>query len=153
MPDVLDAGELTAYFALRRAGDRLAQAVSQQLRPYGLSEVQFSVLATLRDATAGRRMTDLASALAVSKSGLTYQIAQLEGRGLVERVGATGDERSVVARLTAAGERVIDEALPEHVALVRAVFLDLLDDEEVRLVGDVLGRVAQRLEARPSPGR
>ena len=41
----LSDDELAAYFALRAAGDRMQRAVTQQLRSYGLTEVQFSILA------------------------------------------------------------------------------------------------------------
>lgn len=142
MVDALERGELAAYFALRRAGDRLQRAVARQLREHALSEVQFSVLATLRAAPDGARMGDLAESLVISKGGMTYQVAQLEARGLVERVGAQGDDRSVIARLTPAGAAAIEAALPGHVALVRESFLDLLDGNEIRVLSDVLGRVA-----------
>lgn len=142
MVDALGRSELAAYFAMRRAGDRLQRAVARQLREHALSEVQFSVLATLRAAPHGARMGDLAKSLVISKGGLTYQVAHLEARGLVERVGAHDDERSVLARLTPAGTDAIDAVLPGHVAVVRASFLDLLDDEEIRVLGDVLSRVA-----------
>jgi len=140
--DALDGDELAACFALRRASDRLKRVVARHLQVHALSEVQFSVLATLYSASHGRRMGDLAEALVVSKGGLTYQVAQLEDRGLVERVGAEDDDRSVIARLTDVGTAVVEQALPGHLAVVRESFLDLLDDEEVRFLGEVLGRVA-----------
>lgn len=139
----LDADELAAYFALRRAGDRLRRVVTHQLRAFDLSEVQFSALATLRHTATDMSMGDLAHALAVSRSGLTYQIAQLEARGLAQRAGSERDERSVIVRLTTAGRHVIDRALPHHVALVRESFLDLLDEHELGVVSEALGRVAQ----------
>lgn len=142
MADPLDAGELAAYFALRRAGDRLQRLVTRQLRAHELSEVQFSVLATLAAAPGGERMSDLADALIVSRSGLTYQVTQLQQRRLVERSGAEGDDRSVVARLTGAGQALVDAVLPEHVALVRASFLDLVAPDELRVLSEVLTRVA-----------
>lgn len=145
MADALDADELAAYFALRHAGDRLQRVVTQQLREFSLTEVQFSVLATLL-AQDGRRMSDLADALVVSRSGLTYQVTQLERRNLVAREDHGADERSVVARLTAEGRRLIGQVLPGHVALVRAEFLDLLDPKERQVVADALGRVAARPE-------
>lgn len=97
MDDTLDGDELAACFALRGASERLKQVVAAQLRPHRLSEVQFSVLATLHSATLPVRMGDLATWLVVSKGGLTYQVAQLEDRGLVERITAEDDERSVIA--------------------------------------------------------
>jgi DNA-binding MarR family transcriptional regulator len=152
MPDVLSDAELAAYFALRTTADRLQQVVTRHLRAHDLSEIQFSVLATLRGTAGGLRMTDLADRLVVSKSGLTYQVAQLEARGLVERGSASGDDRSVVAQLTPAGTALIDVVLPEHVGIVRESFIAALEPGEVQVLGDALGRTALRL-AQAKPGR
>ena len=141
MADRISGEELAAYFALRRAADHLQQRVTAQLREHGLSEVQFSLLAVLAGEPDGVPMSRLASRLVSSKSGSTYQVAQLAGRGLVERVGSAVDERSVVARLTVAGRALLDEVLPGHEALVREAFLDLVDAEELQVVRDVLERV------------
>lgn len=142
MSDQLSGDELAAYFALRRAGDLLQRRVTAQLREHGLTEVQFSILATLAGEPEGVPMSRLASALVASKSGSTYQVAQLAGRGLVDRVGSVADERSVVARITSAGRDLLERVLPGHVALVRAAFVDRTDPEELRVVREVLERVA-----------
>ena len=146
MSDPLDPAELGAYFALRSAGERLQRAVAGQLREFSLSEVQFCVLATLHHEPVGRRMSELAEALVVSRSGLTYQVAQLEGRDLVARSGDGADERSVIVRLTEQGRQLIERVLPGHVDLVRDSFLDLIDPGETRMLADVLGRVAAHLQ-------
>jgi DNA-binding MarR family transcriptional regulator len=141
VPDNLSANELGAYFALRSAGDRLQQAVTEQLRTYGLTEVQFTILAQLGDRGDGIGMTDLAKAMLVSKSGLTYQAGQLEGRGLVSRVAGTRDERSVVLRMTPEGRALLERVLPEHIALVRELLIDRMSGEELDLLRRVLSRV------------
>jgi DNA-binding MarR family transcriptional regulator len=143
MPDDLSGDELAAYFALRRAGDHLQRRVTAQLREHGLTEVQFSILATLGGEPDGVPMSRLASALVASRSGSTYQVAQLAGRGLVERIGAASDERSVVARITPDGRALLDRVLPGHVDLVRAAFLDRSTPEELRVVREVLERVVR----------
>lgn len=141
MPDALSGEELAAYFALRRAADHLQRKVTAQLKEHGLSETQFSVLATLAAQPSGVPMSGLADALVASRSGLTYQVAQLEGRGLVERAASAVDERSVVATITADGHAALDRVMPGHVALVRAAFLDRTDPAGLRAVREVLGRV------------
>ena len=143
MGEQLSGEELAAYFALRRAGDHLQRQVTAQLRDHGLTEVQFSILATLAPEPEGVPMSRLASALVASRSGSTYQVAQLAGRGLVERIGSVADERSVVARITEGGRALLDQVLPGHVALVRAAFLDRTDAEELRVVREVLERVVR----------
>ena len=142
MAERLSGDELAAYFALRRAGDLLQRQVTAQLREHGLTEVQFSILARLDIEPDGVPMGRLATALVASKSGSTYQVTQLAGRGLVERTGSASDERSVIARITPSGHALLEEVMPGHVALVRAAFLDRTDPEELRIVRAVLERVA-----------
>lgn len=145
MTTQLSRDELGAYFALVSAGDLVQRAVTSQLAEHGLTPLQFSVLATLLDAEAGLRMSDLADALVVSRSGLTYQVTQLEKAALVERTSSSADSRGVVARLTAAGRERVLETFPGHVGLVRENFLDLLAPDEVTALRTTLEKVVGRL--------
>jgi DNA-binding MarR family transcriptional regulator len=138
----LNATELAAYFALRSAGDRMQNAVTQQLKEYNLTEVQFSILATLAESPNGQRMSDLARALVVTKSGLTYQAGQLERRDLIARGSSEDDDRAVVVRATPSGLALMARVMPGHIALVRELFIDRLDAQEVAVVRDALARVA-----------
>jgi DNA-binding MarR family transcriptional regulator len=141
----LTTDELRAYFALVTAGDLVQRAVSAQFSEHGLTSLQFSVLAQLLDAPDGLRMSDLAEVLVVSRSGLTYQVGQLEKAGLVERTASSADSRGVVALLTPAGRERVLETFPGHVDLVRKNFLDLLGPDEVSTVRASLEKVVERL--------
>ena len=123
----LTAEELAAYFAFRRAGDLLQRAVTGQLRPYGLTEVQFTVLAQLGPAPEGIGMSELAQTLVVSKGGLTYQAKQLEARGVVARIADPQDDRAVRMTLTSEGRALLEQVLPEHIAQMRELFFDRID--------------------------
>jgi DNA-binding MarR family transcriptional regulator len=145
MTTKLSHDELGAYFALVAAGDLVQRAVSSQLAEHGLTPLQFSVLATLLEADDGLRMSDLADALVVSRSGLTYQITQLEKTGLVERFSSRADSRGIVARLTVTGRERVLGAFPGHVALVRENFLDLLAPTEISTLSTTLDKVVTHL--------
>lgn len=135
--------ELAAYFALRSAGDRLQRAVAQQLRAYDLTEVQFSILAQLSSDSHGIGMSELARGLVVTKSGLTYQAGQLEGRGLVIRRASTDDDRAVLLHLTPEGKALLARVLPAHITLVRELFIDRIDPSDLAIVRDALAQVAR----------
>jgi DNA-binding MarR family transcriptional regulator len=145
MTTKLSRDELGAYFALVTAGDLVQRAVSSQLGEHGLTPLQFSILATLLESDDGLRMSDLADALVVSRSGLTYQITQLEKTGLVERASSPADSRGIVARLTAAGRDRVLDTFPGHVALVRENFLDLLTTAEITTLRLKLEKVVAHL--------
>lgn len=148
MDNALDNDELGAYFAMVTAGDLIERAVATQLAEHGLTPLQFSVLARLRENPDGLRMSELADALVVSKSGLTYQVTQLEKTGLVERTSSPGDDRGVVATLTQAGRARVSKAFPGHVELVRENFLDLLKPGEANTIRVSLERVVASLQRR-----
>ena len=147
MAQDLDPEELDAYFALVVAGDLVQRAITSQLGEHGLTPVQFSILAQLLDAPDGVRMRDLASALVHSRSGLTYQVTQLEKAGLVERVASADDERGVLAVLTDAGRTRVTAAFPGHLSLIRESLFDLLPKNGAAELRALLNPVIAKLRA------
>lgn len=103
--------------------------VEQQLKDAaGLSHSQYEVLARLSDGEL--RMTELAGIALTSKSGLSYQVTQLEKAGLVERRPCSTDDRGIVAALTEKGWEKLRATAPGHLKLVRELFVDGLDEKE-----------------------
>lgn len=148
--DVLEPRELRAWMAFLAAAHLVDHEVERQLkRDGGLSHAEFEVLVRLQDAEGGRmRMSDLAREVMVSKSRLTYQVTQLERAGLVKRTGCESDRRSVWAELTADGAEALAGVRPGHRRVVRETLIDVLTPEEIDVLGDALGRVADRLRGR-----
>lgn len=138
---------MAAWQGFVQASMRVARHLEQQLKEEaGLSHPQYEILVWLSAAPDGEiRMTELAANLIHSKSGLTYQVGQLEKRGLVRRRSCPTDVRGVLAVLTPAGRRVLEEAAPGHVAAVRESLIDVLDRDELGVIAEALGRVGTRL--------
>ncbi|MEU2039709.1 MarR family winged helix-turn-helix transcriptional regulator [Nocardia niwae] len=142
----LDAREMAMWQSFLAAGALVGREVERQLKREGLSHTQYEVLVRLADAPEGRlRMTELADALYTSKSGLTYQVTQLEKAGLLMREACPTDVRGVIAVLTAAGRERLAEVAPGHVAAVRRVLVDVLTAAQRDAVAEGLGEVARRL--------
>lgn len=150
-PDAPTPSQLNAYFALIEVSSLLRHAVEKQLKDAGdLSYVQFQLLARLNDLPQGRtRMTDLADGVVYSRSGLTYQAQLLEQRGLITRSPSPDDERGTLVSLTDAGRAVLDLVFPGHLALLHELFLDPLRADDIRRLGDILGRVREHMRALP----
>ncbi len=148
--DVLEPRELRAWMAFLAAAHLVDHEVERQLkRDGGLSHAEFEVLVKLQDAEGGRmRMSDLAREVMFSKSRLTYQVTQLERAGRVKRTGCESDRRSVWAELTADGAEALAGVRPGHRRVVRETLIDVLTPEEIDVLGDALGRVADRLRGR-----
>jgi DNA-binding MarR family transcriptional regulator len=147
----LEPGQLAAYFALIEVGSLLQHAVDQQLREEGgLSYIQFQILATLGEAPEGRqRMTDIADRLVHSRSGLTYQVAQLADTGLVAKAPSPDDERSVIVSITPEGRALLARVMAGHVQVVQRLLLEPLTSEDVTNLGGILGRVRQHMRTVP----
>jgi len=146
-PKWLDARELEAWQGWLEVSTMLNRRVEQQLKDEaGLSHPQFEVLTRLSAAPGGElRMTELAGAALTSKSGLTYQVAQLEKTGLVRRRTCESDERGIIACLTEEGWRKLRESAPGHAALVRDLFLDGLTSKQFTAFAEGIEAVRARL--------
>jgi DNA-binding MarR family transcriptional regulator len=79
----------------------------------GLSFAELRLLAPLREASGGRRPTELAHELHLTASGVTRALLPLERRGIVLRRKDPNDARASLAVLTNAGRTLLDEALEE----------------------------------------
>ena len=145
----LDEREMRAWQAFLTAGALVERRVEQQLKEQGLSLLQHEVLVRLALAEDGElRMTELADSVLSSKSGLTYQIGQMEKVGLVRRRNCKFDVRAVYACLTEAGRAKLDEVAPGHVATVRRYLIDLLDGEQLDRLAETLEKVADQAGAK-----
>jgi DNA-binding MarR family transcriptional regulator len=119
---------MAAWLAFLEVSHRLDRAIEQQLkRDADLSHAQYEILSRLESAPGCQlRMGELADVIIVSRSGVTYQVTQLERAGLVRRAKCPSDERGVLAVLTGAGRAALSRAAPGHVQMVRHYLIDAL---------------------------
>lgn len=142
----LNQREQQAWMTFVTASALLNRVLDQQLRAdAGLSHVQYGILTRLADAPDGSvRMLALAEALGVTKSGLTYQIAQLEKDGLVTREACATDDRGVIATITELGLQLVRRAAPGHVALVRDLLIDAVTPQQLDVLAKTFAEVHRR---------
>ncbi|MFI9150661.1 MarR family winged helix-turn-helix transcriptional regulator [Streptomyces sp. NPDC053367] len=129
----LTPDEQRAWRAYVAATHLLEDALDRQLQQdAGMPHLYYSILATLSEAPERRlRMTELAGALKITRSRLTYGVARLEKDGLVAREGCPSDRRGSIAALTAQGMSVLERTAPGHVETVRRRLFDRLAPEQV----------------------
>ena len=141
---LLTVPRLNAWGAFLTAHKALETILSRELESAcGLPLTWFDALAQLRMAPAQRlTMTQLASALLFSKSGLTRLIDRMEGAGLVQRLARPGDRRSLHIALADAGEAKYRQALPIHLDHVKRHFAAHIEDDEALAVESALVRMA-----------
>jgi DNA-binding MarR family transcriptional regulator len=140
---------MAAWLAFLEVSHRLDRVIEQQLRQDArLSHAQYEILSRLQSAPAGRlRMSELADVIIVSRSGLTYQVTQLERAGLVRREKDADDERGVLAVLTAGGRAALLRAAPGHVRVVRHYLIDALSLAQLSALAQGLTAARARLRS------
>jgi DNA-binding MarR family transcriptional regulator len=106
-----------------------------------LSLAAYDVLVQLVEAPGHRlRMTELADAVLLSRSGVTRLVDRLERAGLVSRCPVAGDGRGVAAEITEAGVNRLRVASRTHLTGVMRHFVEPLGDELA-----TLERISRRL--------
>jgi DNA-binding MarR family transcriptional regulator len=127
----------TAHVIQALLEERLQEAV-------GLSGVEFELLWRLR-ATADRRlrMSEIASQLLASKSGITRIVARLEADGLLVRKIPADNRRVVWALLTAKGEGAVVSGQAAFAVGLEETFSAHLSDTEVKAMRRILRKLLE----------
>jgi len=96
---------------VQRAARALARRFDEELRPFDLTNGQFSLLMSL-NRPEPPPMSPVASLLAMDRTTLTAALKPLERRGLVKIANDPDDRRSRVLILTEKGRALLARALP-----------------------------------------
>ena len=96
---------------VQRAARALGRLFDDALRPFGLTNGQFSLLMSL-NRPEPPPMGPVASLLAMDRTTLTAALKPLERRGLVQITPDPADRRSRILKLTPAGRKLLARALP-----------------------------------------
>jgi MarR family 2-MHQ and catechol resistance regulon transcriptional repressor len=126
---------------LVRAGDTVLARMAADLAPRGLTLGQFGVLEALLH-LGPLCQHELSEKLLRTGGNVTYVISHLEKRGWVRRERVKDDRRKLLVRLTAAGKKVVQDALSGHVQAIVREFsrLNLDEQETLRRLCRKLGR-------------
>jgi DNA-binding MarR family transcriptional regulator len=96
---------------MQRAARALARRFDEVLRPFGLTNGQFSLLMSL-NRPEPPSMGPVASLLAMDRTTLTAALKPLERRGLVKILRDPSDRRTRILKLTDDGRSLLAAALP-----------------------------------------
>lgn len=128
-----DRDQLVAWRSFLRAHATITRVLEAELlAEQDLSLAAYDVLVQLAEAPERRlRMTELADAVLLSRSGVTRLVDRMERAGLVERSRVTGDGRGVAAELTEEGLQRLRVASRTHLAGVLRHFVARLDADDL----------------------
>ena len=126
----------SAYAILTR--ELSASLVAQ----HGLTINDYGCLLLLsRAGEEGMRRIDIANELRLSPSGITRLLDRLEGQGLVGKGACKEDARVSYAILTEDGLSKLRQAAPGHLEDIENHHADVLDEDEMRTLTELLGRI------------
>jgi DNA-binding MarR family transcriptional regulator len=136
---------LRAWRSFLRAHATLMRTLETELsRDADLALTDYDVLVQLAAAPERRlRMSELANALLLSRSGATRLVDRLVASGLVERVTCDTDRRGQWASLTPAGHERLRRATPTHLRGVSEHFLDRIAPDDLAALERMLEPIAR----------
>ena len=131
-----------AWIAFIRTHARVWDQVETQMRhDSGLTMPRYDVLMHLDMAGGRLGLSELASAIVLSPSGLSKLLDRMEASELIRREPDPHDARSTFARITAQGRTLVRKARQSHHAWLQRAFGDALDDRDVADLRRIMGRI------------
>lgn len=151
-PDTPSDPRRQAWRAVMETYGRILSVLeSELLDATGIDLQCYDVLLHLSEAgEPGLRMSQLAKAVVISKSGLTSLVDRMAQRGLVERAPDPRDRRAVLVALTPEGANRYREAARVHLAGIDDHFCRHLTPEQGQALASILSAVHDREVGTPS---
>jgi DNA-binding MarR family transcriptional regulator len=132
-----DCPEEALFLDLLRTTDMLSRGLVRVLKRQDLSSTQYNVLRILRGAREGLACGEIANRMITRDPDITRLLDRLEKRGLISRCRETQDRRTVMARITPDGLKLL-AGLDEPVEQAHRKQLGHLGRERVRTLTELL---------------
>lgn len=110
-PPAAMIGAACNCLALRRAARGIARRYDEAFRPLDLNNGQFSMLTAIAGLQSAG-IQRIGEVLGMDRTTVTAALKPLQRRGLVEVEVAEDDQRGRAVRLTPAGTKLLDRAIP-----------------------------------------
>jgi MarR family transcriptional regulator, negative regulator of the multidrug operon emrRAB len=134
VPD-LPFTEILLCRLVMHAGREMAAGLEQKIRPFGLSEPEFRVLATLFSQPEGTaHPSDLCSRASQSPANMSRISDELVSRDLITRVLSVHDRRRMVLRITERGEELVRQLFPGMFQSLRRMMSDFPEAEQRQMI-------------------
>jgi DNA-binding MarR family transcriptional regulator len=147
--DWVDARGMRAWRALLQAHAHVTRVLEAELdAAHRLPLASYDVLVQLAEAPNRElRMSELADAVLLSRSGLTRLVDRMEREGLVARRSCPSDARGTLATLTPAGLDRLRAASGTHLKGVGRHVLSHFSRAEQEQLAELLGRLSPQYAA------
>jgi len=119
-----------AWLRLARVFQKIDTRSERFFRSQGMNTAHFDVLAQV-GAARGMTQQELADALLVTKGNISQLLSKLEQAGMISR---QQEGRTNCLSLTAQGQAVFEQVVPQQEALIAELLTPLSDDEQRELL-------------------
>jgi DNA-binding MarR family transcriptional regulator len=136
--------EEAAFLELVRTTDLLSRGLVRVLKTEDLSSTQYNVLRILRGAREALPCGEIASRMITRDPDVTRLLDRMEKRGLISRNREEKDRRTVLARITPTGLKVLAR-LDEPIQSAHRKQLGHLGRERLRELTDLMGLARSRV--------
>src|SRR5450755_2542089 len=138
---------MAAWLQLVRTHTRFWDQIEAHMRrEHGLTMARYDVLAHLDMAGGRLGLSELASAIALSPSGLSKLLDRMDASGLVRRDPDPDDARAAFASITPRGRALAGSARASHHELLRGTFGSALSDRDIADLTRIMKRVDASLQ-------
>jgi DNA-binding MarR family transcriptional regulator len=142
-----DVTAIASFLMLLRVATDLSVALDACLSKHDLLQGRWWVLILLmREGDLTSQPSVLAEKLGVTRATMTGLLDGLEQGGLVQRVSAPQDRRSVQVKLTAAGQAKLDAVMPDYYSRLRLCMQGLSESQRSDLQS-ILGVIDDGISA------
>lgn len=134
---------LAAWRSFLRTHSHLLRLLEQDLQiHHKIALGSYDVLVQLAEAPDNRlRMSELAEAVLLSRSGLTRLVDRMQRDGLVARAPDPDDARGLFTVLTEQGRDALRDAARVHLAGISQLVFDRVSDAELRQLLDLMRKL------------
>jgi DNA-binding MarR family transcriptional regulator len=140
---------MPAWMAFVRTHARLWDQVEAQMRrDHGITMARYDVLAHLNMAGGRLGLSELASSMVLSPSGLSKLLDRMEDSGMIQREPDPRDGRSAFATITPTGRALVTKARASHHRFLQEAFGSALGrrdaDDLIRIMRNIQSAMERR---------
>lgn len=132
-----------AAVSLMRTAAIVSHQADEILKPFGITGTQYNVLRILKGSHEGLCGREVGERMVARVPDVSRMLDRMEQMKLIRRERDPADRRHVTARITAVGQKVLDQATPALEAFERERF-GRVDQRRLREVIEVLAEVRDR---------
>ena len=136
---------LTTWVKLARAFASFNKRSTDNIRSFGLTQPQFSVIEALGH-LGPLKVGEICGKMLVSGGNMTLVLDNIEKLGYIERVHSKEDRRAINVQLTKQGQEIFDKIFCSHAEHISKL-MSVLTIEEQKLLGDLLKKLGMGVTA------